>query len=89
MVLRNDEENINNMAKCVGGKVSICIATVFDICFSNYKAIWVIVRDKRYKLKLVNAWAVLGYLFQFFFKDMHGSCHIRNVSLAWGISCIN
>ena len=89
MVLRNDEENINNMAKCVGGKVSICIAPVFDICFSNYKAIWVIVRDKRYKLKLVNAWAVLGYLFQFFFKDKHGSCHIRNVSLAWGISCIN
>ena len=86
MVLRNDEEN---MAKCVGGKVSICIAPVFDICFSNYKAIWVIVRDKRYKLKLVNAWAVLGYLFQSFFKDMHGSCHIRNVSLAWGISCIN
>ena len=39
MVLRNDEENINNMAKCVGGKVSICIAPVFDICFSNYKAI--------------------------------------------------
>ena len=36
MVLRNDEEN---MAKCVGGKVSICIAPAFDICFSNYKAI--------------------------------------------------